>query len=286
MSNVINGLMVGGLYAAVALGLTLVFGVMRLVNLAHGEMLVAGAFLSYVVVTELDVDPLLSLIAVVPVVMLAAYPVQRYLLNPLLSHGMEPPLVATFGISIIAQTGFLLIFGADPKSLEASYATSGVDILGERVRSVLLISLIAGVLLVAGLHLALTRLRYGKALRAAAIDPEAASTLGIDVKHLYALTFAIAAGLAAVGGVLIATAFTVTPTTGLSWILRAFTVIVLGGMGSVPGTLAGGLLLGVSEEVGSDAFGAEYRDLMVFALLIAFLVARPQGLFGRTVAPA
>jgi branched-chain amino acid transport system permease protein len=281
MHELINGILLGGLYAAVALGLTLVFGVMRLVNLAHGELLVGAAYVSYAITSHTGLDPLLSLTLVVPAVALAAYPIQRLILNPLVTHGLEPPLVATFGLSIVAQTAFVLIFTSDAKSLNASYAVTGVNILGETVPQVYVISLGIGVALVALLHLGLTRLRFGKALRAAAEDAEAAATLGIDVKHVYAATFALAAALAAVGGVLIGVTFSLTPTTGTSWLLRGFTVIVLGGMGSVWGTLAGGVVVGIAEQLGATWFGPQYHDLVVFSLLVIVLVLRPQGLFGR-----
>jgi branched-chain amino acid transport system permease protein len=281
MHELINGVLLGGLYASVALGLTLVFGVMRLVNLAHGELLVGAAYVSYAFSSHLGLDPLVSLVLVVPAVALVAYPVQRIILNPLVAHGLEPPLVATFGLSIVAQTAFVLIFTSDAKSLNASYAVTGVDILGETVPQVYLISLGVGIALVALLHLGLTRLRFGKALRAAAEDAEAAATMGIDVKHVYAATFAVAAVLAAVGGVLIGVTFSITPTTGTSWLLRGFTVIVLGGMGSVWGTLAGGIVVGIAEQLGATWFGPQYHDLVVFSLLVIVLVVRPQGLFGR-----
>jgi branched-chain amino acid transport system permease protein len=284
MHELINGILLGGLYASVALGLTLVFGVMRLVNLAHGELLVGAAYLGLVISEHLGLDPLLSLVLVVPAMAAIAYPVQRLLLNPLVAHGLEPPLVATFGLSIVAQTVFVLVFTSDAKSIGASYATTGVDILGVTVPEIYVIALGIGVVLVALLHLGLTRLRFGKALRAAAEDAEAAATLGIDVRHVYAATFAIAAGLAAVGGVLLGVAFSITPTTGLEWLLRAFTVIVLGGMGSIWGTLAGGIAVGIAEQLGATWFGPQYHDLVVFSLLVIVLVVRPQGLFGRRIA--
>jgi branched-chain amino acid transport system permease protein len=281
MQELIDGILLGGLYCSVALGLTLVFGVMRLVNLAHGEMLVGAAYLSFVFTSHTGLDPLVSLVLVVPAVMLLAYPVQRLVLNPLVPHGLEPPLVATFGLSIVAQTVFVLVFTSNAKSLNASYAVSGLDVLGRSVPQIHVIALGIGVVLVGILHLALAKLRFGKALRAAAEDAEAASTMGIDVRHVYAVTFAIAAALAAVGGVLIGVAFSITPTTSLSWLLPAFTVIVLGGMGSIWGTLAGGITVGIAEQYGATWFGPQYHDLVVFSLLVVVLVLRPQGLFGK-----
>jgi branched-chain amino acid transport system permease protein len=283
MGDLVNGIFLGGVYTTVALGLTLVFGVMRLVNLAHGELLVGGGFLAYSVMSWLGVGPLVALAVVVPLVAAIGYPLQRYVLNPLMPHGMEAPLVATFGLSVVAQMVLTLVYTSDPKSLSASYGETSVHVAGQSVRSVFVIALVAAVILVVGLHLALTRLRVGRALRAAAERPAVAATMGIDVAHVYALTFALAAGLAAVGGVIIGVAFSLTPTTGVSWLLRGFTVIVLGGMGSVWGTLAGGIALGVAQQYAATAFGPQYTDLVVFLLLVAVLVLRPQGLLGKRV---
>jgi branched-chain amino acid transport system permease protein len=281
MTELITALFLGGLYAAVSLGLTLVFGVMKLVNLAHGELLIGGGYLALFVTQHLGIDPFLALLLVVPALMAIAYPTQRILLNPLVAHGQEPPLVATFGLSIIAQTVFLLAYTSDDRSLKAGYGLTGVEVLGTNVRTILVIGLGVGVALVLATHYCLTHLRFGKALRAASEDPEAAASLGIDVKHVYALTFAIGAALCAFGGVLIGVAFSLTPTAGLTWLLRAFTVIVLGGMGSILGTLAGGVSIALAEQYGSLAFGPQYRDLIVFSLLVIVLVIRPQGLLGK-----
>jgi branched-chain amino acid transport system permease protein len=281
MAQLIDGIFLGGLYTVVALGLTVVFGVMRLVNLAHGELLIGTAYFVYFVSTGLGLDPLVSMLIITPGVFVAGYALQRVLLNPLLAYGMEPPLVATFGISIVTTTALVLAFTANTKSLNASYATSSVEIFGERIRVVLVIALAAAVALVALLQLALTRSKIGRALRAASEDAQAASSIGIDVKHVYALTFGIAVVLAAIGGTLIALAFSITPNSGLGWLLRAFTVIVLGGMGSIAGTLAGGLVVGIAETFAADWFGPQYRDLIVFSLLVIVLVLRPRGLFGK-----
>jgi branched-chain amino acid transport system permease protein len=284
MTQLTTALFLGGLYATVSLGLTLIFGVMRLVNLAHGEFLIGGGYLAYFCSQQLGLDPLVSLVLVAPALMLVAYPTQRLILNPLVAHGQEPPLVATFGLSIVAQTLFLLAWTSNDRSLDPAYALTGVDVAGTNVRTIMVIALGIGVVLVVATHLGLTRLRFGMALRAASEDPEAATSLGINVKHVYALTFAIGAALAAFGGVLIGAAFSLTPAAGLTWLLRAFTVIVLGGMGSIMGTLAGGILIALAEEYGALAFGPQYRDLIVFSLLVLVLVVRPHGLFGKKLA--
>lgn len=284
LQHLIDGLFLGGLYASTALGLTLVFGVMRIVNLAHGELLIGGCYLAYALSVGLGLDPLVSLLIVAPVMFLLAYFVQLLILSPTMKLGQEAPLVATFGVSLIVQTLFLLVFGVNSKSLNASYTLTGVTILGDKVRTIYVIAFFAGLLLVAGLYLALNRLRFGKALRAAAEDPLAAASLGINVQHIYAVTFGLAAAVSAVGGTMIGLSYGFEPTTGTSWLLRSFTVVVLGGLGSLWGSFVGGILIGILEESVASQVGPQYRDLIVFSFLVLILVLRPQGLFGRKVA--
>ena len=254
---------------------------MRLVNLAHGDIMIGAGYLAVFFGAHLGLDPFVALVLIIPAVLVVSYPVQRGLLNPLLCHGEEPPLVATFGLSLIGDTVFLVGYTSNSQSLNPHYAFTGVHILGTDVRTILIISLVVGVVLVIATHLALTRLRFGKALRAASEDPEAAASMGINVKHVYALTFAVAAALSAFAGVEIGVAFSLTPTAGLTWLLIAFTVIVLGGMGSVIGTLLGGFVVALAQEYGALAFGPQYQDLVVFGLLVVILVVRPQGILGR-----
>ncbi|MBV9230309.1 MAG: branched-chain amino acid ABC transporter permease [Chloroflexi bacterium] len=283
LNHLIDGIFLGGLYTSIALGLTLVFGVMRMVNLAQGEFLIGAAYLSYILSTKTSMDPLLLLIVVAPLLFLLAYAVQWLILNPLMKRGPETLLVATFGIMLVAQTLFSLLFGNDSRALNAPYTLTGVAILGDRVRTIYVIAFFAAVLMVIGTSLALKRLRFGKALRAAAEDPLAAASVGINVPLVYAVTFGLAAALSAVGGTLIGLSYGFDPTTGSGWLLRSFTVIVLGGMGSLGGAFLGGILIGVLEEVTATMVGAQYRDLIVFAFLVLILIIRPQGLFGKKV---
>lgn len=281
MNELLNGLMIGGLYAAVSLGLTLVFGVMRLVNLAHGEFVIGGAYLAVFVVSRLHINPLLSLLLVIPGVMLVCYPLQRVILNPLLLRGMNPPVVAAFGLGTIAQAIYTLAYSGEVKNLDAPWATTGLNIFGETVRTAFILSFGVGVVLVVGLQLFLTLSTFGKALRAASEDPDTAETVGINVRHVYAMTLAIAGALSAIAGVLVITTFSVTPLTGLSWLVTGFTVIVLGGLGSPLGTLVGGLLLGLVEAYAVAYVGADYRSLVAMIVLVLALLIRPQGILGR-----
>jgi branched-chain amino acid transport system permease protein len=281
VNELINGILLGGLYAAVSLGLTLVFGVMRLVNLAHGEWVIGAAYLSAVVTSHFGLDPLTSLVIAIPVVMLIGYVVQRGILNQLLLRGSEPPLVATFGIGIIAQAVFTLIFTGNVKSLNAGWASTGVTIFGETVRTAFVICFGVGVFLVLLLQFGLMRTSFGSSLRAAAEDPEAAESIGINVRHVYALTMAIAAALSAVAGILLGATFSMTPLTGLNWLCISFTVIVLGGLGSPVGALVGGVVTGLVQTYTGALLGPNYNNLVVYGLLVVCLVVLPRGIIGR-----
>ncbi|RFA12097.1 hypothetical protein B7R22_16820 [Subtercola boreus] len=288
MSVIISGLLSGGLYATIGLGLALVFGVMRLVNLAHGEFIVLGAYAASLFITWLGVDPFVSLIIVVPLMALVTYPLQRFLLTGLLRKGLESPLVATFGLSLVITAVLTALFGGDARSLNAPYASAGIDLLGTRVRVIDVVGLLIGVVLVVGTHLLMSRSRWGAALRAASADPITAGTMGINVNVVYALTFAASAAIAAVGGVLVGVAYSFSPTAGSNYMLIGFTVVVLGGTGSVLGVLWGGLALGVVQSVGSAVFGGQYRDFVIYAAFIIILALKPaidtardRGLFAR-----
>ena len=271
----VNGLLSGGLYAIIALGLSLVFGVMGLVNLAHGDIMIVGAYLASVVIAVVHVDPLLSLVVVVPVVMLLAYPLQRFVLTGLLRRGLEPPLVATFGVSLLVSAVLTLAFGGDAQSLDAPYASSGFTVLGVSIPTIGAITLLIAVVLVVAAHLAVSRTQFGAALRASSADPTTASMMGIDVQRVYAITFAAAAGFAAVAGVLIGVGYSFAPATGTGYLLIGFTVVVLGGTTGVLGSLWGGLAVGVIQSVGSTVLGGQYRDLVVYVAFLVILLLAP-----------
>lgn len=282
---ILNGLLSGGLYAIIAVGLSLVFGVMGLVNLAHGDIMVVGAYLASLLVGALHIDPLLSLVAVVPVVMLLAYPLQRFVLTGLLRRGLEPPLVATFGVSLLISSALAEVFGGDARSLDAPYASSGFSVAGLSVPTIGAITLAIAVVLVVAAHLAVARTQFGAALRAASADPTTAGMMGIDVQRVYAVTFAAAAGFAAVAGVLIGVGYSFGPTTGTGYLLIGFTVVVLGGTAGVLGSLWGGLAIGVIQSVGSTLLGGQYRDLVVYVAFLVILLLAPSAARLRRALP-
>ncbi len=281
ISLIIEGFGTGGLYVVVALGLSLVAGVMRLLNLAHGEFLVGAVFLITSIMNTLQLDPFLAMLATLPIVFVAAYVIQRSLLQHLLSHGGEAVLVATFGISIAAQALFQIVYGTNPVSIFSMLGLTGVEIFGHVTRWISMVAIGLAVALTSGTYLLLTRTTFGKSLRAAAEDSLAAQSLGVDVRHVFALCFGLGAMLTSFGAIVVGIGFSVEPSSGMIWLMRGVAVVVIGGMGSVWGTLAAGLMVGLAEEAGVVLLGPEYRDIVVFSLLVLVLVARPNGLFER-----
>jgi len=281
ISLLIEGFGTGGLYVVVALGLSLVAGVMRLLNLAHGEFLVGAVFLITSIMNTLQLDPFLAMLATLPIVFVAAYVIQRSLLQHLLSHGGEAVLVATFGISIAAQALFQIVYGTNPVSIFSMLGLTGVEVFGHVTRWISMVAIGLAVALTSGTYLLLTRTTFGKSLRAAAEDSLAAQSLGVDVRHVFALCFGLGAMLTSFGAIVVGIGFSVEPSSGMIWLMRGVAVVVIGGMGSVWGTLAAGLMVGLAEEAGVVLLGPEYRDIVVFSLLVLVLVARPNGLFER-----
>jgi len=281
---VVNGLLLGGLYALVALGLSVVFGVLRLINLAHGEVLIGGAYLTYLITEHFGIGAFTALPIVVIVLAALAYLLQRFLLTGLLVRGADGALVATFGISLLAQGVFSQSFTSDPKCLDSPLSTSGFTVGGIQIRTVYLVAFAAAALLCLAVHLLLTRTRAGTRVRAAAADPSTAGLMGIDIRRVYAITFAAGAAITSLGGVLLGVTFSFTPTSGTQYLLIGIAVVVLGGVGNVLGTFAGALLLGLVQSLAAAQFGGGYRDLSVYLLFFLVLAARPQGLFARKVA--
>ena len=280
----VSGLLLGGLFAVTALGLSLVFGVTRLINLAHGEVLVLGAYVSLALVRALGLDPLLSILIVAPVVFVVALPIFWLLLAPVMGRGPEPAMLTTFGISVIAQSLFIMVFSGDSQTLAASYAARSVQVAGLHLPIMYLVSFAVGVGLCLLLDQAIRRTNFGREVRASSEDGEAAAALGVDVKRVHLLVFGIAAACTAIGGVLVGVTFAFTPTSGLTYLLSGFAVVVLGGLGSVRGTFFGALGLGLVESAGGSVFGDGYRDLVGFVVFLIVLSIRPQGLFGRRLA--
>lgn len=277
-SSLASGFLLGGILALIALGLSVALGVMRLVNLAHGELLICGAYLSSFLMATTGVDPLAGLLVVGAVMALVALPLQRLLIAPLAGKGMEAPMMTMFGLSIIVQNLLQLAFSADTRTLEAPYTARPVSLGPITVPQVYLIGFVLSVLIVGAVHLLVAHTSFGRALRASSADQEAAAVMGVDVRKVHAWTFALGAACAAMGGVLIGTAFSFTPSTGGSYLLISFAIVVLGGVGHILGTLVAGVAMGLLQSVGAVVFGDGYRDLVGLVLFLLVLALRPEGI--------
>lgn len=279
---VLQGVLVGGLYALVGLGLSLVFGVLRIVNLAHGELVIAGAFLAYALTSVSGLDPLLALPVVMVVMAAVGFVLHRGLLGPVTRRGADGPLVATFGLALVLQGVFAYVFTSDPRVVPSAYATTGVDLLGTTVQLSYLLAFGLALALAGALHVLLTRTRWGSAVRASEVEPEIVGLLGIDVGRLQAIVFALAAAVAAAGGVMVGIAGSFTPTTGPQFLVLGFAVVVLGGIGSIAGTVVAAVVLGVVQALTAHAFGGGWRDFALYAVFLTLVAIRPTGLIARS----
>jgi branched-chain amino acid transport system permease protein len=280
-SSVVSGLLLGGVYALIALGLSLVFGVLRMINLAHGSILIGGAYLALFLTQRAG----FGLAAAIPVVVLAVFAVsyllQRGLLSTLLMRDRSGPLVATFGLALVLEALYTAAYSSNPQSLRSWFATSGFVVAGLHLRTAYLIGFAVAAAACAAVQLGLARTRTGAQIRAAAVDPATAQLAGINVRLVYAVTFAVATALSAIAGVLVGATFSITPDGGTAYLLIGFAVVALGGVGSIAGTFVAALAVGVIQTVGAAVFGGGYADLCVYVALLAALTIRPTGLFGR-----
>ena len=277
-SSLASGFLLGGILALTALGLSIVLGVMRLVNLAHGEFLIGGAYAALFLLRYTGVDPMLGLLLIGAFLALATYPLQRFLLAPLAGKGTEAPMLTTFAVSIILQNLFVACFSADTRSIERDYANAPISFGFVTVSAIYVIGFVISVVLIGLIHVLVTRTGFGRDLRASAADPVAAAAMGVNVRRVHALTFALGAACAGIGGTLVGTAFSFTPVSGATYLLTDFAIVVIGGLGNIMGTLVGGVTLGVLQSIGGIALGDGYRDLVGLAVFLLVLAVQPTGL--------
>jgi branched-chain amino acid transport system permease protein len=277
---VLTGLMIGGVYGLVAMGLTLIFGVLDIVNFAHGAFLAVALYITVVMVERLGVHPYLALLVAVPLMFLLGAAVQRGILAGAIGKPLENQLLITLGIALLIDNGLLLFFGPNPRSVKLP-GDRGVEILGAVVTLSRLLAFGVSLVLAALLYLLLQRTRLGTAIRAVAANDSGAQMVGIDTRRIYMVTFAIGTACAGAAGVLVAPLVTIEPTTGELFNIIAFVVVVLGGMGNVVGAVVGGLIIGLTEQLGALYLPGQSPLLSVFIVFVLVLFLRPQGLFGR-----
>ena len=282
-ASFLNGLTQGAVYALIALGLTLIYGVLHIINFAHGALLMAALYGVFFLNARLGVDPYAALPVMVPAMFVLGYGLQRFVIGRA-GHGKdENVLLVTLGLAIVLENGALVAFKSDTRTIETGYTFSTVGIAGAMIAVPKVIAF-AGALAVAALLLLLiSRTDLGRAIRAVAKEPQGARVVGIDVEHVFAMSFGI--GLACLGAAacFLLPAYYVNPQVGNSFVLLAFTIVVLGGMGSFSGALAGGFIVGVIESLGGLWLGESLGQIGIFLAFIAILLFRPQGLFGASV---
>ncbi len=283
LNVLIQGSLLGGLYALFAIGLSLSFGIMRLVNIAHGDLIVLCAYVALIVVQGTGLDPVSSLIIVLPVMFVAGYLLQRGLLNFTLEGGLLPPLLVTFGISVIIQNALLLGFGAYTHRLQqGAIETQSLVLPGDIAIGVYPVIIFAvAVLSIAGLQLLFFKTKIGRAFRAASDDADTAELMGINKRHLFALAMAIAMIFTALAAVLFAIRTNFDPASGPTRLILAFEAVIIGGLGSMWGTLIGGMILGIAQAVGA-ALSPTWQILAGHLAFLVILIILPSGLFPRT----
>jgi branched-chain amino acid transport system permease protein len=279
---VAQGILLGGLYALFAAGLSLIFGVMRVVNLAHGDLAILTAFLALLVVDATGVNPLLTLVPLIPAMFALGYLLQRLLVNFTLGRDPLPPLLVTFGLAVIIQNALLEGFSADSRGLDAGRIEDTSLRLADRlaVGWFPVLTFVVAVAMLVALQLLLSRSQLGRGLRSTSDDQETAQLVGINNRHLYALAMGIALAMAGVAGVFVGIRTTFGPLDGPILLLFAFEAVVIGGLGSLWGTLAGGIVLGVAQSIGAQ-ISPGWAVLAGHLVFLAVLAVRPTGLLGQ-----
>lgn len=277
----INALVLGCLYACIAIGFSLVWGVLNVINLIHGSFIVLGAYLAWGLYQSLHISPWYALLIAAPVFFVFGYLVQRVILNRVITAPVLVTLTLTFGLDLILNNAMIYFFKADYRKLTLTPPMGSVSLFDVVVPVDRLIATVSALALTGVLYLILRRLRVGRAIVAVRLDRDAATLMGVDVNSIYAIAFGLGAALAGCAGVLMALIFPISPLTSTAYLGKAFVVCVLGGLGSVSGALAGGILLALIEGIGSTLIGPAHATTLSFVLLIIFLIVRPQGLLGR-----
>jgi branched-chain amino acid transport system permease protein len=282
--NLVFGLLVGGLYGLAAVGLSLVFGVTKILNVSHGELLMLGGYASFWLFTLYRVDPFVGLPLVIALLVLLGFVLYKVVFGRMTKLGEETKIKNTmlvgFGVGIVLQNVAHRLWTADQRGVTTAYSAEVFTEFGVRFPIVRVASFLIALFVLVALHLFLKRTYLGKAIRATVQDWEAAALLGISTDRVYLVTFLMGAGLAGLAGALVSVGYSIEPTMGLEWTLMSLIVMVLGGLGSFVGTFVAGVLLGITQSLASFWLGGAYREMVALLLFLLVLIVRPQGLFG------
>jgi branched-chain amino acid transport system permease protein len=285
LQSAVSGLLVGGMYGLVALGLALAFGVLKVLNVAHGELLMLGGYVAFFAFSLWGIDPFVSLPLVFITLFLFGIVLYQVLFRFVVRFDIEKriknSLLISFGLVLVLQATAVRLFTADERTISTSYSSEAITIGVIRIPLVRLGGLVVAVIAALALEWLLNHTRFGHAVRATAEDWTRAALTGVDVKRVYMIAFAISAGLAALAGSMITLGYAVSPSIGLGWTLKALIVVVLAGLGSMRGIVVAGLFLGLTESLAAVWIGGEYREVVALVVFLIVLSFRPQGFFGR-----
>lgn len=280
IQSIVSGALTGSLYAMIAVGLTIVFGVMRIINMAHGEMVMLGMFGAFWAYDLWRLDPFVSVALWVPLMFAFGMGVHRFLLRKIIPGGELNTLLYTAGLSLLIANLALFLWSGDYRNINLDYAAAPVRPFGVSVSVPLAIAFAMAIAITTALYLFLSRTDTGRAIRATAQNPDSAALMGVNVARIDMITFGLGTALAGAAGILLAPSLYLYPTVGEILIVKCFVVVVLGGLGSVPGAIAGGVLLGLVESLGAVYVSMAYKDAIGFVLFLLVLLFRPAGLFG------
>jgi branched-chain amino acid transport system permease protein len=282
LQSVLSGMLIGGVYALIGIGLTLIFGVMRVINFAQGDLVMVGMYCTFWVFVLLGIDPFLSVVVTMPALFLLGALLQRTLINRVLDALPQNQILLTIGIGLVLSNVAMLVFTSDYRILSTSYSSSSVGLGGIRLSTPLLYCFLITAAITAVLYWFLVKTDVGHAIRATAQDRDAAQLMGVNVRHMGVLAFGLGAALAGAAGALVAPTYYIYPQVGGAFTLKAFVVVVLGGMGSIIGATLGGVLIGVAESVSGTYIGSGWKDLCVYVIFLLVLLLKPSGLLGKS----
>lgn len=282
VQSLISGILVGGVYALIGIGLTIIFGVMRIINFAHGDIMMIGMYLTFNLFTLAGVDPFLSLAVCIPVMFLFGGLLQKVFINRILTALPQNQILLTIGLGLVMSNTMMLIYTSDYKILTTDYSSSSFSLLGISVSQPLAISFIITAIITAILYWFLMETDMGQAIRATAQDRQAAQLMGINVKRMSIIAFGLGSALAGTAGALISPTYYIFPQIGSTFTLKAFVITVLGGMGSVIGATLGGILIGIAESLGAVYISSGWKEVLVYVIFLLVLLFKPSGLLGKS----
>lgn len=284
IQQLINGIHVGSIYALIALGYTMVYGIVKLINFAHGDIMMVGAFVAFISVAALQLPFWAVILTAMAVCALAGVLIERIAYKPLRNVPRISALITAIGVSLALENGFLLIFKPDPKPFPKMFHSALLNMGGVQINTITIITVVLSILLMSILEIFIKHTKTGKAMRAVSEDTGAAQLMGINVNTTISITFAIGSALGAVGGVLYSIAYPqIEPYMGIMPGLKAFVAAVLGGIGIIPGAMLGGFIMGVSESFTKSYISTQWSDAVVFGILILVLLVKPSGILGKNV---